>query len=539
MPNVLETLPDDAYRPEDRPASQPPSGDPEALRRLAAWSRHEPVMLLVVAQKLEKQLGPALELRDLRVHIAAPDSVVQRVTRLTPDLVVLDDTLDAVPMLRELSTDPAAASSPVVVLTEKAALAERLRAFRHGAALVLPLTDDIGAMALEIERAARGAAGLEAHEVVGAAGEATLDELVKTLESELRTGILSVWPSDDSEATATRLVLGGGRPLTAAIDSFVRTVRENVVSAEPLRYEFEQYAGGEVEDVVESELVWDAPSAELSGLRVLLADADAPRADAVAMALRDRGVEVFVADLAPPEGRFRRLRETDPAAILISRYDAERSGYDFIREVRRDVRLRWANLLLVNWDGIWDDASGASVDTPHSCAHALPRERSGAGRRRLQCGGVEYASGVARTGAPVACFVPGAHPSEGLGHLAPSARRIGRGRWQGRWRDCQAARFPRSRTRGCRGGGGISGHRHGQCARWALRTTSSRNRSGGRIRRSPGRRRTARTFAAISLRTSDQRAPAPPRASEAGVCASFRSACAVGVAHGDHGTRAA
>ncbi len=363
MPNVLETLPDDAFRPEDRPESQPPSGDPEALSRLAAWSRHEPVMLLVVAEGLEKQLRPALELRDLRVHVATPDRAVERVTRLTPDLVVLDDTLDAVPTLRELSTDPAAASSPVVVLTEKAALAERLRAFRHGAALVLPLAEDVGALALEIERAARGAAGLEAHEVVGAAGEATLDELVQTLESELRTGILSVWPNDDTEATATRLVLGGGRPLTAAIDSFVRTVRENVVSAEPLRYEFEQYAGGEVEDVVDSDLVWDAPTAELSGLRVLLADADAPRADAVAMALRDQGVEVFVADLAPPEGRFRRLRETDPAAILISRHDAERTGYEFIREVRRDVRLRWANLLLVNWDGLWDDASGASVDT--------------------------------------------------------------------------------------------------------------------------------------------------------------------------------
>ncbi len=363
LPNVMTTLPEDAYRPEDRPASRPPGPDSDALRRLEAWSRQEPVVVLVASDTLGGTLRPALELKDLRVHLAQPDEVLGRVSGLVPDLVVLEETVAGLELLRQLSADPRAGVSPVVMLSDKAALAERLQAFRHGAAVVLGVEDDVGELARKIDAAARGAASREAHELSGAAGEATLDELVKTLEKELRTGILSVWPSGEQDAHATRLVLGGGRPLTAAIDAFVRTIRENVVSAEALRFEFEEHTGGEVEEVSEEELEEYAPEAELFGLRVLLVDSDAPRMDAVATALREKGVEVIVSDLAPSESRFQRLRTTDVAAVLISRYDAERAGYDFIREIRRDVRLRWARLLLVNWAGVWDEESGASLDT--------------------------------------------------------------------------------------------------------------------------------------------------------------------------------
>ncbi|HMR79443.1 MAG TPA: hypothetical protein PKD61_30255, partial [Polyangiaceae bacterium] len=359
----MTTLPEDAYRPEDRPASRPPGPDSDALRRLEAWSRQEPVVVLVASDTLGGTLRPALELKDLRVHLAQPDEVLGRVSGLVPDLVVLEETVAGLELLRQLSADPRAGVSPVVMLSDKAALAERLQAFRHGAAVVLGVEDDVGELARKIDAAARGAASREAHELSGAAGEATLDELVKTLEKELRTGILSVWPSGEQDAHATRLVLGGGRPLTAAIDAFVRTIRENVVSAEALRFEFEEHTGGEVEEVSEEELEEYAPEAELFGLRVLLVDSDAPRMDAVATALREKGVEVIVSDLAPSESRFQRLRTTDVAAVLISRYDAERAGYDFIREIRRDVRLRWARLLLVNWAGVWDEESGASLDT--------------------------------------------------------------------------------------------------------------------------------------------------------------------------------
>lgn len=363
LPNVMTTLPEDAYRPEDRPASRPPGPDSDALRRLEAWSRQEPVVVLVASDTLRGTLRPALELKDLRVHLAQPDEVLSRVSGLVPDLVVLEETVAGLELLRQLSADPRAGVSPVVMLSDKAALAERLQAFRHGAAVVLGVEDDVGELARKIDAAARGAASREAHELSGAAGEATLDELVKTLEKELRTGILSVWPSGEQDAHATRLVLGGGRPLTAAIDAFVRTIRENVVSAEALRFEFEEHTGGEVEEVSEEELEEYAPEAELFGLRVLLVDSDAPRMDAVATALREKGVEVIVSDLAPSESRFQRLRTTDVAAVLISRHDAERAGYDFIREIRRDVRLRWARLLLVNWAGVWDEESGASLDT--------------------------------------------------------------------------------------------------------------------------------------------------------------------------------
>jgi DNA-binding NarL/FixJ family response regulator/tetratricopeptide (TPR) repeat protein len=363
LPNVMTTLPEDAYRPEDRPASRPPAPDSDALRRLEAWSRQEPVVVLIASEDLRRTLRPALELKDLRVHLAEPGDAISRVSGLAPDLVVLEEALDGIEVLKTLSADPRAGISPVVVLSAQSALAQRLDAFRHGAALVLSVESAVADLAREIEAAARGTASREAKDLAGAAGEATLDELVGTLEKELRTGILSVWPAGVKDAHATRLVLGGGRPLTAAIDAFVRTIRENLVSAEALRFEFEEHTGGEVEEVSDAESTQDVPEAELLGLRVMLVDSDAPRMDAVATALREKGVEVVVSDLAPAEARFRRLRTTDVAAVLIARHDAERSGYDFIRDIRRDVRLRWSRLLLVNWAGVWDEGSGASLDT--------------------------------------------------------------------------------------------------------------------------------------------------------------------------------
>src|SRR5262249_48361547 len=97
--------------------------------------------------------------------------------------------------------------------------------------------------------------------------------------------------------------------------------------------------------------------AEVTGLRVVLADDDAARADAVAQELRDRGVDVVVTDLAPSDIRFQRLRQMDPAILLIGDKQAQGAGFELMRRMRRDTRLRWASLLVLRWNELWSEQS--------------------------------------------------------------------------------------------------------------------------------------------------------------------------------------
>ncbi|HEY3255838.1 MAG TPA: tetratricopeptide repeat protein, partial [Polyangiaceae bacterium] len=140
------------------------------------------------------------------------------------------------------------------------------------------------------------------------------------------------------------------------IDDFVRQVKSHVVHAEPLHYEFAEHAGGTV-----TLLDPAAPSSEpervsVKGVRVALADDDTGRADSVAQELRSRGVSVVVTDLAPTDLRFAKLRQVDPEVLLIGESQVKGQGYELLRRMRRDTRLRWASLLVVRWDEIWSDA---------------------------------------------------------------------------------------------------------------------------------------------------------------------------------------
>src|SRR5690606_5806553 len=153
-------------------------------------------------------------------------------------------------------------------------------------------TDDLARRIAELAREIPNRPG----EALGELGEVTLEELVQTLGSELRSGILSV--SDSSGKDQVRLVLGGGKPLAALIEEFVQKAREHVRSAEHLRYEFDSRAGGTVQLLGDTAGEGTAPPAvTLGGLRIVLADSNAARAEAVAHELRGGGAEVIIADL--------------------------------------------------------------------------------------------------------------------------------------------------------------------------------------------------------------------------------------------------
>lgn len=361
FPAPMPTARPAPWRPTTPASRAPgPTARPPASRGSLPGAQVEPAVLIVGAQQsFLEALAPALARHHVYVETCDTSLVLESVVATAPDLVLL--TGDAAKhastdVLSKLAASPHSSVVPVALLGDDAALESRLQAFRHGAAAVIPRSASIDHIAARIAELAReipdrGGAAL------GDVGEATLHELVEALSRELRTGILSVQTPEGSEQEAVRLVLGAGRPLSDAIDDFVERVRSQVVMAEPLRYEFDERAGGTVQWLGAEEAVRNADKEDIDGLRLLLADDDTARADAVTRELRERGMTVVVTDLEPSNIRFERLRQLDPAILLIGEEQARGAGYELMRKLRRDIRLRWAALLVVRWNEVWTEAS--------------------------------------------------------------------------------------------------------------------------------------------------------------------------------------
>src|SRR6478609_1667702 len=364
---VRPTPPRKPARPNSGPvlAARRPTPPPAAI---------EPTILLVGADSaFEPALRAALARHRVYVETTTPDAVAETVIAAAPDLVLLVGPAardGGSTVLQTLMSSPVCSVIPVAILDDNAALDMRLRAFRHGAAAVIAPSASIDAIAEQVAKLAREIPE-RGGESLGVVGEATLSEFVGALSSELRSGILSVHTGKGND-DAVRLVLGSGRPLAAFIDDFVRQVKSHVVHAEPLEYEFAEHAGGTV-----TLLDPAAPSGEperisVKGVRVALADDDTGRADSVAQELRARGVSVVVTDLAPTDLRFAKLRQVDPEVLLIGEAHVKGQGYELLRRMRRDTRLRWASLLVVRWDEIWSDAlSVPAVDRLETALAAL------------------------------------------------------------------------------------------------------------------------------------------------------------------------
>jgi tetratricopeptide (TPR) repeat protein/DNA-binding response OmpR family regulator len=330
--------------------------------------------LLVGADStFEPALRAALARHRVYVETTTPSAVAETVIAAAPDLVLLVGAAardGGSGVLETLMSSPVCSVIPVAILDDNTALDMRLRAFRHGAAAVIAPSASIDAIAEQVAKLAREIPE-RGGESLGVVGEATLSEFVGALSRELRSGILSVH-AGKAKDDAVRLVLGSGRPLAAFIDEFVRQVKSHVVHAEPLHYEFAEHAAGTV-----TLLDPAAPSAEpervsVKGVRVALADDDTGRADSVAQELRSRGVSVVVTDLAPTDLRFAKLRQVDPEVLLIGESQVKGQGYELLRRMRRDTRLRWASLLVVRWDEIWSDAlSVPALDRLETALFAL------------------------------------------------------------------------------------------------------------------------------------------------------------------------
>jgi tetratricopeptide (TPR) repeat protein/DNA-binding NarL/FixJ family response regulator len=340
-----------------RPLVDLKTGRPAARRSASPSALAEPTVLLVGSDAgFEPALRVALSRHRVYVETSTADAAVETVIVTAPDLVLLANEAAAdggKALLTKLAASPSSSVVPVVILDDNPALDLRLQAFRHGAAAVIPRSASMDAIAEQIARLAREIPE-RGGESLGQIGEATLAEFVGALSNQLRSGILSV-QSGDASQEPVRLVLGSGRPLAAFIDDFVTRVRRHVVHAEPLKYEFDDRAGGTVKLFDQSDIDFETAASGVKGLRVALADDDSARADSVAQELRSRGATVVVTDLNPSEARFARLRQVDPEVLIAGEHHLHGHGYELLRRMRKDTRLRWASLLVVRWEEIWSD----------------------------------------------------------------------------------------------------------------------------------------------------------------------------------------
>lgn len=317
-------------------------------------------MLVVGADAtFEPALKVALARHRVFVETAEIDTVVNAVVAAAPDVILLMGAAArdcGSEVLDRLVSLPQSSVVPIVILSDDTELDAKLRAFRHGAAAVIPRSASIDAIAERVASLAREIPQ-RGGEALGVIGEATLEDFVGALSKQLRSGILTVRAGDGNDADPVRLVLGRGRPLADFVEEFVRRVRRHVVLAEPLRYEFDERAGGTVE-LLGADTEPRSNSASVAGLRIVLADDDTGRADGVAQELRSRGAVVVVTDLEPSELRFQKLRQVDPTILMIGESHVQGAGYGLLKRMREDTRLRWASLLVVRWHEVWSEQTG-------------------------------------------------------------------------------------------------------------------------------------------------------------------------------------
>ena len=347
---------------------------------------HPPVLgsvrptVLVVGddEPMDEAICAALDRNGLDVERVPTLEAVDATRLAAPDLVLLVG--DAArsggeTVLARLAENPLTQVVPVALLSDDAALGERLLAFRHGAVAVVPRSASVDEMARKVAAVAREMPERKG-EQTGELGEATFDELMKLVTQELRSGILSVEAGgkagNTEGSTAFRLVLGAGKPVAKAVEAFVAQLRPLVSKAEPLRYELLETAGarfGLLDEETGGATEGEADLAALRGLRVLLVVLDPVRADALASELRARGATVAVADAS---GRgLERARGLDPEVVIIDAAGIEGAGFAVIKACRRDPRLRWASMLVAKWEELWPEGAG-SPDMPRLASRLAP-----------------------------------------------------------------------------------------------------------------------------------------------------------------------
>jgi DNA-binding response OmpR family regulator len=324
---------------------------------------------------IQTALAEALTRHGMDLETAPVDTAVDSAVAAAPDLILLvgDAARDAGGrILERLSQSPLSRTVPVAILADDPSLGRHLEAFRHGAAAVIRRSASVDEIAERIAGLAR-----QVPEPARIALEdVTLADLLGTLAERLRDVVLST-KAGTPDAQRVRLALSDGRGVARIFDDFTKQLQRHVVRAEPLEYELDHAEGRSA--LLDAEGTAHALSvADARGTRVVIADEDPARADAVAHELRRHGVTVLVTDLNPSPELFQSLRQLDPTIFIIGdeHEHAEGRGAELVRRVRSDTRSRWASRVVVHWSDVWPVATDGIARTLGMLAASVEPERS-------------------------------------------------------------------------------------------------------------------------------------------------------------------
>src|SRR5690606_14444170 len=93
--------------------------------------------------------------------------------------------------------------------------------------------------------------------------------------------------------------------------------------------------------------------------RILLLSEDTQRTEALARDLKSRGATVMVGD---PTLGLERARQLEPEVVILDSAAVEGPCFELVRAARRDLRLRWASLLVASFRELFPSGEAPQID---------------------------------------------------------------------------------------------------------------------------------------------------------------------------------
>lgn len=331
------------------------------------------VLLVGTGFPQEDALIDALGRHHVHIESAKLETVVETVATTSPDLIVIagdasEHTGERV--LEVLRRSPLSSNVPAAILCADPSLDDRFEAYRHGATALIRQSASPDQTA---DRIATLAGRIVRHEhLVGPGSEAMLSELVGAVSAQIKA---TLTPSANATSDSNvRLLMHTERDVSRLIDGFAMRLARHVTPMKTVEYEL----GAALQD---AEMLGPERTAEalsmpdIEGVRLIIADDDPTRADAIAQQLRAHGAVVAITQLDPSPEVFEQLRQSDPVAIVMGSTQAEREARGLLRSARSDARLRWAAARVMDWAELSTMPGGLGRILGLVAAAAEPEER--------------------------------------------------------------------------------------------------------------------------------------------------------------------